>query len=67
MPQVEVYGKDELKVLFEGDFAFMPRMGETISKDVGGYFGYYTVVEIWHREESATGTFCSCVRVEIAD
>lgn len=37
MPKVEVYGKDEMKPLFEGDFAFMPRLGETISKDAGGY------------------------------
>lgn len=67
MPQVEVYGKDELKPLFEGNFAFLPRVGDTISKDVGGYFDYYNVVDIWHREESNTGTFRACVRVDIDD
>ena len=67
MPIVEVYEKDEMKPLFEGDFAFLPRHGETISKEMGDYFNYYTVVEIWHREEGLTGTFRACVRVEIDD
>lgn len=67
MPKVEVYGKDEMKPLFEGDFAFMPRLGETISKGAGGYFDYYKVVEIWHREEGETSAFSGCVRVEIDD
>jgi len=67
MPSVEVYEKDELKPLFEGDFTFMPRLSETISKDMGGYFNYYNVVEIWHREEGETGIFHACVRVKIND
>jgi hypothetical protein len=67
MPQVEVYEKDELKPIFEGSFAFVPRIGETISKDMGSYFDYYTVVEIWHREEGQTGTFRACIRVELDD
>jgi hypothetical protein len=67
MSKVEIYGKDEMKPLFEGDFPFMPRLGETISKDVGGYFDYYKVVEIWYREEGETGVFSACVRVEEDD
>lgn len=67
MPKVEVYEKDELKSLFEGDFAFVPRVGETISKEMGGYFNYYRVVEIWYREEGETGVFQTCVRVKIDD
>jgi hypothetical protein len=67
MPSVEVYEKDEMKPLFEGDFTFMPRLGETISKDMGGYFNYYNVVEVWHREEGETGIFRACVRVRIDD
>lgn len=67
MPSVEVYEKDEMKPVFVGDFTFCPRFGETISKEMGGYFNYYKVVEIWHREEGETGTFRSCVRVEIDD
>ena len=67
MPSVEVYEKDEMKALFVGDFTFFPRLGETISKEMGGYFNYYKVVEIWHREEGETGIFRSCLRVEIDD
>ena len=64
---VEVYENDENKALFEGEFVFLPRHGETISKDMGGYFSYYTVAEVWHREEGETGVFRACVRVEIDD
>lgn len=67
MPNVEVYEKDEMKPLFEGDFSFLPRIGETISKEMGGYFNYYKVVEIWHREEGETGIFQACARVKIDD
>ena len=67
MSNVEIYEKDEIKPLFKGDFKFLPRLGETISKNVGGYFEYYYVVEIWHREEGETGTFQACVRVKIND
>lgn len=67
MPIVEVFGKDEMKPLFEGNFPFVPRLGEYISKEMGGYFNYYNVVEVWYREESETGIFRACVRVEIDD
>lgn len=67
MPNIEVYENDEMQPLFEGDFAFMPRPGETISKDMGGYFNYYDVVAVWHREEGETGVFRACVRVKIDD
>ena len=67
MPTVEVFEKDEMTPLFVGDFSFLPRLGEYISKDMGGYFSYYNVVEVWHREEGETGVFRACVRVEIDD
>lgn len=67
MPKVEVFEKDEIVPTFEGEFAFLPRIGEYISKDIGGYFGYYHVVEVWHREESETGRFAACVRVQLDD
>jgi hypothetical protein len=67
MPTVEVYEKDEMKPLFEGEFAFLPSHGETISKEMGGYFNYYNVVEVWHREDGETSVFRACVRVEIDD
>lgn len=67
MPTVEVYEKDENRALFSGEFAFLPRQGEYISKEMSGYFNYYNVVEIWHREEEETGVFRACIRVEIDD
>lgn len=67
MPMVEVYGEDEMKPMFKGEFSFLPRLGEYISKDAGGYFDYWTVKEIWHREEGETGVFQACLRVEIID
>jgi hypothetical protein len=59
--------KTSLSRSSEAFFSFMPRMGETISKEMGGYFNYYKVVEIWHREEGESGVFRACVRVEIDD
>ena len=67
MHKVEVYWKDEMKPIFEGDFIFLPRIGETISKEMGGYFNYYNVIEIWHREEGESGIFKACMRVKIDD
>lgn len=64
---VEVYGTDGDKPLFTGEFAFLPRAGDTISKDMGGYFEYHDVTEVWHREEVATGVFQACVRVDTVD
>jgi len=68
MPRVEVYEEDEMTPIFVGDFPFCPRLGETISKEMAeGYFNYYKVVEVWHREEGRTGIFQPCVRVQIDD
>jgi len=67
MPSVEVFGTNEATPLFKGDFEFLPRKGEYISKDAGGYFSYYNVMEVWFREEEETGLFRACVRVELDD
>jgi hypothetical protein len=68
MPQVEVYtAEDEIKPLFEAEFAFLPRVGELVSKDAGGYFDYYKVVVVWHRQDFETGRFHACLRVELDD
>ncbi|MFC0685070.1 hypothetical protein [Novosphingobium clariflavum] len=67
MPKIEVFEKDEDTPIFEGEFTFMPRIGEYISKDIGGYFGYYHVVEIWHREEGDSGIYQACIQVELRD
>ena len=67
MSPVEIYGEDEMKPLFEGKFAFLPRIGDTISKERGGYFDYYKVVEIWQREEGESGVFQPCLSVNAID
>lgn len=67
MPTVEVFGSDENKPIFSGEFDFLPRPGEHIAKESGGFFSYYDVIEIWHRETEAPGSFRACVRVKIDD
>jgi hypothetical protein len=68
MLEVRVFGDDELTPLFTAELPFMPRIGEYISKDAGGYFRYYHVVEVWQAEDlEKTGVFHACVRVEEKD
>ena len=68
MPQVEVFeGEAANAPIFTAEFAFLPRVGEHLSKDAGGYFQYFNVVEVWHREHSETGRFTACVRVQLED
>jgi hypothetical protein len=55
MPQVTVFGDDEMTPLFIADLPFMRRKGEYLSKDAGGYFRYYDVVEVWQAEDWDTG------------
>lgn len=46
MSTVEVFldSEDEDAPLFSAEFAFLPRIGEHISRDMQGYFDYYDVV-----------------------
>jgi hypothetical protein len=68
MPQVEVFeGEADGAPLFTAEFSCMPRVGEYLSKDADGYLEYYNVVEVWHREDSGTGRFSPCVRVQRDD
>ena len=68
MSEVEVYTEGEVEQkLFTGSFAFLPRIGEYISKDSGGYFDYLRVIEVWHREDLETGSFRACVAVRLED
>jgi hypothetical protein len=67
MPAVEVFEKDENAPLFVGEFDFLPRPGEHIATDAGGYFSYYNVIEAWHRETATAGVFRACVRVKLDD
>lgn len=67
MPLVEIYENEDDPPLFAGDFEFVPRVGETISRDAGGYFKYYEVLEVWHRQDFEAGNFQTCVAVKLND
>lgn len=68
MALVEVYAVDEeIKPLLIAPFDFLPRIGETLSMEAGGYFEYYKVVEVWHRQNGVGGIFQTCLRVELDD
>lgn len=69
MPTVEAFDqKDALAPLFTADFEFLPRIGEYLSIDTPpGYFKYFNVVEIWHRQDTESGVFRACIRVEETD
>lgn len=67
MPRVSVFGDDEMTPLFTAELAFMPRIGEYLSKDAGGYFRYYHVIEAWYAEVEDTGVFQACVQVKERD
>lgn len=68
MPLVEIFDKsEENKPLFSAELDFLPRSGEYISREMGGYFSYYNVVEVWHHQESEGGPFRACIAVELDD
>ena len=69
MPFVDVYdkGEDAISPMFVGEFSFLPRRGEYLSKDAGGYFLHYNVVEVWYRQVNEDGPFRACLRVELDD
>ena len=69
MPTVEVIldSEDTDDPLFVAEFAFLPRVGEHIARDTQGYFDYYDVVKVWHRQVGADGTMTACVAVKIND
>ena len=68
MPLVEVFeGENENEPIFIGEFAFMPRVGEYISRDAGGYFRYYNILETWYRQVGNDNSFKACVRVKADD
>lgn len=69
MPAVEAFDrKDALEPLFTADFDFLPRIGEYLSIDTTpGYFKYFNVVEVWHRQDTEGGVFRACIRVEETD
>ena len=68
MPLVEAYEEeDATEPSFVADFTFLPRIGEYLAQEVGGYYLHYNVVEVWHRQYSEGGPFRACIRVELND
>jgi hypothetical protein len=68
MALVEVFEDEDLeKLLFVAEFDFLPRVGEHLARDTEGYFEYYNIVKIWHRQDTAEGTFRACLLVTLDD
>jgi hypothetical protein len=67
MPTVEVFEGDASAPSFIAEFEFLPRAGEYLSSDAGGYFIYLNVVEVWHRQDGEAGQFKACLRVKQDD
>lgn len=68
MALVEVFDREDASdPLFVGEFSFLPRVGDYLAREMGGYFRYYNVVEVWHRQDGERGAFRPCVRVEVDD
>ena len=65
--QVEVYDSDDDDVvLWTLEFEALPRVGEYLALDAGGFFSHYDVVEIWHRQRGS-GPMRACIRVKLND
>ncbi|MEN7536340.1 hypothetical protein [Aurantiacibacter flavus] len=68
MALVEVFdSKDPETLLFAAEFDFLPHVGEHLARDAAGYFQYYDVVEIWHRQDAVNGAFRACLLVTLDD
>ena len=69
MPTVEAFDhEDDSEPLFTAEFEFLPRIGEYLSIDTPpGYFRYFKVVEIWHRQDTKGGVFQACISIEEKD
>lgn len=66
MALIEVFeGEDAPEPLFVADFDFLPRVGEYLARDASGFFQQYNIVEVWHRQDTANGTFRACARVTL--
>jgi len=65
--QVEVFDDGEIESeLFHGEFDAIPRVGETITRDAGGFFRYFEVLAVWYREDS-DGKVQACLSVKLND
>ena len=68
MALVEVFeGEDLEKLLFVAEFDFLPCVGEHLARDTEGYFLYYNIIKIWHRQDAAESGFQACLLVTLDD
>ena len=68
MALVEVFdSKEPETLLFKAEFDFLPRVGEHLARDASGYFQYYDIVEIWHRQDTIDRAFRACMLVTLND
>ena len=68
MALVEVIeGEDATQPLFVAEFDFLPRVGEHLARDTEGFFQYYNIIKIWHRQDAENGTFRACLLVKLDD
>lgn len=68
MALIEVYlGEDAIKPIFVAEFDFLPQVGQHLARDVDGFFEYYDIVRIWHRQDTPTGSFRTCASVMLDD
>ena len=68
MPLVEIYiGENEREPDFIGDFDFLPRIGEYISREREDYSKYFQVKEVWYRSKGETDAYQTCLSVELDD
>lgn len=65
--QVEVFlAKDAIAAEWVLEFEAVPRIGEYLSLEAGGYFSYYNVIEVWYRQDGS-GPMRACLQVELDD
>ncbi|MCW1402383.1 hypothetical protein OKA06_08610 [Novosphingobium sp. MW5] len=68
MPLVHVYvGDNDSDPEFVGNFDFLPRTGEYISRQRDDYFKYFHVVEVWYRSKGETDDYEACISVHLRD
>ncbi len=65
--RVEVFEDQGDEPLFFGTFDASPRVGDKISKDAGGYFQYFEVVDLWHRCVDSSERFELCISVRAVE
>ena len=68
MALIEVLAdKEATDPLFLAEFDFLPRVGEHLARHADGYFQYYNIIEVWHRQLDTDGAFRACALVALDD